>query len=613
MRPLNRSRPPSIARNLTVSLVATVLLVTGAVSAGYYFLLQNKERSNLETMADEHVQLIAESLALPMWFMHTDSIQSIARAYAANETVTGLVVMDAEGTGLFSYHEDDPHGFELRRSRSITYQGKNIGRVELFMTTRFLQENKRQLLVFGIVTIVFVSLALALFTGLFLRIFLKRPFDRLGRLVQAYGAGDLDVEMEDTPPREFRDLMETLQDMGRRLQDQMAALAATEDKYRSMFRNALEGMYQSSVDGKLLTANPAMAHMLGYESPEALLAACSNLAAAIYADPEDRDRYVAELKEKGRVRDFEAKFRKADGTLAWGRVQARLIRDESGNVMHIQGNSEDITSQVMTRQALQEAKEHAEAASRLKSDFLSMVSHDLRTPLTSILGFAKVILNRLEKTVFPNLPGDNGELEAARKQVADNLRIIVSEGKRLTAIINNVLDLSRLEAGRTRWDLGRADLNDLVLQCLEATDALFQEKGLAKRTKLAGNLPFVECDRDRIMQVLVNLVSNAVKFTDQGCVTCATIDGGDHVEVVVTDTGIGIPMESQDDIFDKFRQLGDTLTDKPDGTGLGLAICIQIVEQHDGRVWVESEPGKGSAFHFTVPLKARTAPDGKEA
>ena len=609
MRPRHWFKTPTIARNLTVSLMATVILVSGALSAGYYVLLQHKERQGLETLAEEHAGLIADSLVLPMWFLHEDSIRSIAGAYAANELVTGLVVLDARGAPVFSYHEDDPHGFELRRSRDIVHQGIDIGSVELFMTTRFLQENERRMLLFGALTMVFVSMTLALFTGLFLRVYLKRPFQRVERMVRAYGAGDLDVEMEDTPPREFRGLMETLQDMARRIQEQMTALTMAEDKYRSIFTNAMEGMYQSSLDGRLITANPAMAHMLGYDTAEALLAATRDMATAIYADPADRTRLMTLLGEQGRVDNFEARFKRADGSRVWGRLQARLVRDEEGNILHIQGNSEDVSSQVMTRQALQEAKEHAEAASRLKSDFLSMVSHDLRTPLTSVLGFAKVIHNRLERTIFPQLPRGDEELDAARRQVADNLRIIVSEGKRLTAIINNVLDISRLESGHTSLDLEPTNLNDLVSLCLEATEGLFMEKGLAKRATLDDDLPEALCDRERIMQVLVNLVSNAVKFTDDGCVTCTTMDGGDYVEVVVEDTGIGIPPESQDDIFDKFRQLGDTLTDKPEGSGLGLSICIRIVEQHGGRMWVESEPGRGSAFHFTIPVKAQGGPD----
>lgn len=598
---LHRISPPTIGRNLTVSLVVTVALVTGILVTGYFFLLQHKERTALESMADEHAELIAESLALPMWFLHTGSIRSIAQAYAANGIVTGLMVVDAEDKALFVYREDDPDDFELRRSRHIAYQGNDLGRVELSMTTRFLHENERRLLVLGALTILLASLTLALFTGLFLRIFLKRPFERVERLVEAYGAGDLDVEMAEPPSVEFQGLVETLQAMARRLQEQMAALAMAEDKYRSIFTNAMEGMYQSSLDGRLITANPAMAHMLGYDSPEALLEATTNLASAIYDDPADRERLIAELREKGHVDNFEALFRRADGSRVWGRLQARIVRDESGRILHIQGNCEDVTQQVMTRQALQEAKEHAEAASRLKTDFLSMVSHDLRTPLTSILGFAKVIHKRLERTIFPNL-SDDGDLEAARMQVADNLRIIVSEGKRLTAIINNVLDLSRLEAGHIQLQTQSTDLNELVRQCLEATDALFQENDLVKRAELDPALPEVSCDRERIMQVLVNLVSNAVKFTDQGSVTCSTQACDGHVEVVVADTGIGIPEESQTDIFDKFRQLGDTMTDKPAGSGLGLTICIQIVEQHGGRMWVESAPGLGSAFHFTIPV-----------
>ena len=249
------------------------------------------------------------------------------------------------------------------------------------------------------------------------------------------------------------------------------------------------------------------------------------------------------------------------------------------------------------------AMEEAEAANRMKSDFLSTVSHELRTPLTSVFGFAQLIKWELEHEVFPRLSGDGAELETIKGQLLENAEIIIVEGERLRALIDDVLDLARFEADHVEWNLRPVELEEAVEHSFISTKALFRDKGLEWAIDVEEGLPKIVCDRHRIVQVLINLISNAIKFTDQGLVTCRVRRDNDMVQVQVVDTGIGIPESEQGKIFDKFKQLGDMHTDKPRGTGLGLSISKEIVERHGGRIWVESAPGKGSTFTFTLPVK----------
>ncbi len=256
--------------------------------------------------------------------------------------------------------------------------------------------------------------------------------------------------------------------------------------------------------------------------------------------------------------------------------------------------------------ALDKARREAEEADRVKSDFLSMVSHELRTPLTSILGFAKMIRKRLESVVFPAVSRPDARTRKAMEQVRSNVGIIASEGERLTSLINDVLDLARLESGKMPWRMESVDLQALAETALAASRTMFRHKGLETRVEAEAGLPEVTADRDRIMQVLLNLLSNAAKFTDRGGVVCRLmrdeIDGREAVRVEVEDTGSGVRPEDLDKIFDKFRQAGETLTDKPKGTGLGLPICRQIVERHGGALTLETAPGRGSVFRFTLPV-----------
>ncbi|MEH2119617.1 PAS domain S-box protein [Nostoc sp.] len=238
---------------------------------------------------------------------------------------------------------------------------------------------------------------------------------------------------------------------------------------------------------------------------------------------------------------------------------------------------------------------------QMKTDFISTVSHELRTPLTSVLGFASIIKEKLETDVFPIISTEDRKLQKTIKRVGDNLNIIVSEAERLTSLINDVLDIAKMEAGKVEWQMQPLDPSELLNWASNSTAGLFETNGLQLVCEIEPGLPQIVGDRNRLLQVLINLISNAVKFSESGCVTCRVKQGNDGVCISVIDTGIGIALEDQPKVFEKFRQVGDTLTDKPKGTGLGLPICKQIVDHHGGRIWVESEPGNGSIFSFIIP------------
>jgi len=240
---------------------------------------------------------------------------------------------------------------------------------------------------------------------------------------------------------------------------------------------------------------------------------------------------------------------------------------------------------------------------KMKTDFIATVSHELRTPLTSVLGFASIVQEKLAEDIAPALATlHDKKVDRAFQRVKTNLDIITAEAERLTNLINDVLDIAKMEAGKIEWRMETLDLREVVERALNATASLFERAGLACHRELPAALPLLVGDRDRLIQVVVNLISNAVKFTIEGSVTCGIELRGERAVVWVRDTGIGIAPEDCPKVFEKFKQVGDTLTDKPKGTGLGLSICQQIIEHHGGRIWVESELGKGSTFFFDLPI-----------
>ncbi len=252
-------------------------------------------------------------------------------------------------------------------------------------------------------------------------------------------------------------------------------------------------------------------------------------------------------------------------------------------------------------QELEEVNEKLKELDQMKTNFLSTVSHELRTPLTSVIGFARIMQKKFENVIFPALAeNEDKKVMKAIRQVIDNTAIIVEEGERLTSLINNVLDLAKMEAGRVDWNITEMNIETVINRSIASTSSLFDVKPVKLVKEIPTNLPLCLGDYDRLIQVVINLISNAIKFTNEGKVTIKVEYLNAEIITSVIDSGTGIKKEDQPLVFEKFKQVGDTLTDKPQGTGLGLPICKEIVEHLGGRIWVESEIGIGSTFSFSL-------------
>ena len=238
---------------------------------------------------------------------------------------------------------------------------------------------------------------------------------------------------------------------------------------------------------------------------------------------------------------------------------------------------------------------------KVRTDFLSTVSHEIRTPLALVLGFVRIISMKLEKVIFPLINVDDEKAEKAKSQIKKNINIIKLEGFRLTELINDILDISKMEAGKADWQMENLSVSELIEQAMDITDSFLEMYKLEIIEDVEGELPEVVGDKDKLKQVVINLISNAVKFTKEGPVICRARKINNEVMISVIDKGIGIAEADQEEIFEKFGQVRNGLQGRPKGTGLGLAICKEIVRYHGGRIWVESELGKGSTFTFTLP------------
>jgi len=368
--------------------------------------------------------------------------------------------------------------------------------------------------------------------------------------------------------------------------------------FQQLFDNSPEAIILLDDKDQIINANSGFETLYGYRAEEVKGRFINDIVV-----PEDRFEEASALSRAALnniVRRIETVRKRKDGSLVDVSLLDYPIRSGNKAVGSYVIYS-DITERKRMEEALGQKVEELQVAYRklqeldqLKDSFLSTVSHELRTPLTSIKSFSEILLSYDE------------DKETQR----EFLGIINEESDRLTRLINDFLDLSKIEAGRMQWETVELSLPEVIKTAINATQALATQMKLRVDVDLVPDLPTVRCDKDRLVQVATNLLSNAIKFTPEGGmihVKAQILNGSeskgdsDMVAVSVSDTGIGIAPENHETIFEKFKQVGDTLTGKPKGTGLGLPICKEIVEHYGGRIWVESELGKGSTF-FTLPM-----------
>lgn len=501
------------------------------------------------------------------------------------------------------------------------------------------------------------------------------------------------------------------------------ALETVEQTYRSIFDNALEGIFRSTPAGQYLSANPALARIYGYDSPAELMAAFTDIAHQLYVDPTSRQAFIQQIQTQGFVAGFEAQVYRKDGSVIWIEEQARAVRDANGELLYYEGMVQDITQRkqaeaIQAAHAQELEQQQAELAQslsilqatleatadgilvtdcawnvvnynqqfvtmwgipaeilatgsreqelnfileqlkqperfltctlelesdpyaqgqdqfelkdgriferhyrpqcvagnvvgrvwsfrditertrieRLKDEFVSMVSHELRTPLTSIRGSLGLILG-----------GVAGELPDQARMLLD---IAYKNSERLITLINDILDVEKIESGRIDFNLQALELTPLLTQAI-ATHQTYGEQFQVQFVLTEAVPCQVKADPDRLMQVLANLLSNAAKFSPAGSTVevsaqYLTIDPP-WVRVAVRDHGPGIPPEFMSRIFQKFAQADSSNTRQKGGTGLGLSISKAIVERLGGRIGFETAPNEGTTFYFDLPLLTEVA------
>ncbi len=364
-------------------------------------------------------------------------------------------------------------------------------------------------------------------------------------------------------------------------------LRQSEEKFRTIFESANDAIYLTNLNGQFLEVNQVACDRLGYSRSELLQMGPKDIDS--FDDVAQVENRINQMLQHGHLL-FETITVRKDGSTIPVEVNIRLIDYMGGKA--ILGISRDITKHKQAVEAMLQAKMLAEDANRIKSEFIMNMSHELRTPLNSIIGFTDVICSE-----------NFGALNEYQKKYTST---VLRNGKNLLNIINDIISISNIETGKMKLHINEFFVSDVIDEVEALMIPIASQKDIDLTCNIDIEIPTIKADTIKFKQILYNLVSNAIKFTDQGgSVTIGGKISEDLVHISVKDSGIGISPEDQNKLFTPFFQADSSTTREYGGTGLGLALIKKFVEMHSGKIWVESEVGKGSIFTFAIPMEGK--------
>jgi len=356
---IENKKKPSISRNLTFSLLLSVIIVSAVAIAINLYNSVKKAQDSLEIRANEYITILAESLEIPLWDLETEAVKRIGHIYSKDRYITDLKVIDNNNSILFQIEKNDEEQ-RIQRVTNVLHSGKLVGRIHLGLTTLHTRQAYKQMLIISITTIFVILCTLTLLTGFFFKIFLRKPFNHFSEIFKAYSNGNYETYDLMAPAMEFQPLVDFLKEMGKKIKKQMNDLHQAEQKYRSIFENAVEGIFQCTLNAKFISANTATARILGYDSSDDLVNSIYSISEQCYTTTKDSNYFMKCLSDELISFEIEALMFRKDKTKIWAILSARKVFDNYGNVKYYEGSLVDITNRKIAEEQIRKHKEELE-------------------------------------------------------------------------------------------------------------------------------------------------------------------------------------------------------------------------------------------------------------
>jgi PAS domain S-box-containing protein len=596
------SRPPTnISLRITVIsiLVVVTILIQIAVGGFLYISQRTPQFGDLKIQLQQICDQVERHLETPLWNFDKIQIQQIVRSTLLIPAVSRISVTDQDGN-IISEGVSDKVSISKQpmcysQTRDVKYNGQKLGTLEISLTTALTTQRLHDYFISHIKSILVLAIVQIVTLYLLLREAIILPLKAIENF--AVSVTTQTGTIPDPPQKlfslELHSLCESITAM-------VLALHSSEKNYRSIFDNAIEGIYQSTFDGRFLNANNALIRALGYEDRETLLREITDISTQVYADRDNRDAFMDALRKDGYVTNFETRFQSKDGTIIWGSQNARVVRGRAEEALYIEGMVTDITA---TKEAMANlAKIEAQLIQAQKMEALGNltggIAHDFNNLLQVISGYISLLLLKKDSK------------DPDYKYLSE----VQQAASRASALIKRMLTFSR----KVNADTSPLNLNDVILHTVTILERTIP-KMITIRTVLSPDLSIIQADANQLEQVILNLANNAVQAMDEGGAliietenfpvqekyinTYLQLDPGNYVLMKVTDTGIGMDEATRQRIFEPFF----TTKIPGKGTGLGLSSVYGIVAGHGGRITCYSELGIGTTFKIFFPVTTLNA------